>query len=296
MRCVGVPMMTVIAIAALVYLLFLCLIVWVSLHPKRLPFFISPGLLGAPQSEVEFSSRDGVTLRGWWIEAAEPKAVVVLVHGYIMNRSEMTPVAYHLWRLGCSCLVFDLRAHGRSGGSSTGLGWLERADVAAAIAWASARHPDTKVAVIGSSMGGAAAAFALGYGLARPDAVVLDSAYSTLDSAVLGWWRFLGGKTLAWILAPTLLLSAVFVRFRPRDVDVARALSQAPETPVLILHGKRDNLALPSQALRNFEACRRGTLEWFDNCGHSEGRLNQPEKYLAVLQRFLEEHGVVRTS
>lgn len=286
-------MLTWIAIAALAYALLLCLIVWISLHPKRLPFFISPGLLGAPQSEVEFSSRDGVTLRGWWVEAKQPRALIVLVHGYIMNRSEMTPIAYHLWRLGCSCLVFDLRAHGRSGGSSTGLGWLEREDVAAAIAWARARHPGVKVAVIGSSMGAAAAAFALGQRLAEADALVLDSAYSTLDSAVLGWWRFLGGKPLAWFLAPTLLLSAAFVRFRPRDVDVARALSQAQETPILILHGDRDNLSLPSQALRNHAACRQGVLRWFPGCGHSEGRLNQPEEYLSVLQDFLREHGIL---
>jgi len=286
-------MLTGIAIAALAYLFLLCLIVWISLHPKRLPFFISPGLMGAPQSEVEFSSRDGVTLRGWWVEAEQPRALAVLVHGYIMNRSEMTPIAYHLWRLGCSCLVFDLRAHGRSGGSSTGLGWLEREDVAAAIAWARARHPGVKLAVIGSSMGAAAAAFALGQRLAEADALVLDSAYSTLDSAVLGWWRFLGGKPLACFLAPTLLLSAAFVRFRPRDVDVARALSQAQETPVLILHGDRDNLSLPSQALRNHAACRHGVLRWFPGCGHSEGRLNQPEEYLSVLQSFLRENGIL---
>ena len=78
-----------------------------------------------------------------------------------MNKCELTPVAAHLAHLGASCLIFDLRAHGRSGGRKSGFGYPERMDVANAVAYARKRRPDAKIGLIGSSMGSAAIAFAL---------------------------------------------------------------------------------------------------------------------------------------
>jgi uncharacterized protein len=269
------------------YLIILLGISWISLHPFRIPLFVSPGSMGAPQEEVVVES-DGLRLRGWWVEAEGADRVVVLAHGYMMNRAELTPVAQLLWRHGISCLLIDLRAHGKSQGKQSYLGLREATDVREAVRWAKARVPGAKVGVLGSSMGAAAAAIAVGEEPGLIDLLVLDSAYCRLSSAVLGWWRFVGGNLLSIVLSPTVLLAAPMAGFNPFRVDVSRYLARGGAIPVLFLHGDSDNLALPAEAERNKAACTGTTeLVWFPGCGHSEGRWEQFERYNSALLGFL---------
>lgn len=281
-----------IAAAVFLYLALLTLIIRFSLSPKRLPYFISPGMMGLPQRDVELRTQDGVNLRAWWSQHPEPKGVVLLTHGYIMNRSEMSPVGAWFFGRGYSMLALDFRAHGRSGGNRTTLGYIERFDVLAAVEWIRQECPGLPLVVVGSSMGAAAAAMAMGYENAPIDALVLDSAYSRLDYAILGWWRFLGGKTLETMLYPSVWIGGLIMPFKLREADVANALAMRPETPTLILHGDCDDLATPSEAKRNQEAAANGTLVWFDRCGHSEGRMIHPERYFGALGEFLKQHGL----
>ncbi len=310
-------MVWVIVIVA-AYLLILLGIAWISLHPYRIPIFLSPGGLGCSQEDVEFTTSDGITLRGWWVDACktpplqrngtagevserselggganaarpQPSAVAIVSHGYMMNRSELSPLAPLLASRGISSLYYDFRAHGRSGGRKSYLGFKERLDIAAAIALARQRHPGCKIVLIGSSMGAAASALAAGEDPSI-NGLVLDCSYSRLPSAVLGWWRFLGGKVLATILAPTPILCMPMAGFNPYKVDVAESLTRAGDVPVLFFHGDCDTLALPSEAKRNQEACKGPTkIVWMKNCGHAEGRWIHPGLYNSELVAFLEE-------
>lgn len=271
------------------YILVLLGVAWFSLHPIRIPIFISPSFLGSPQEPVQFPSENGPLLKGWWVAADQPRCIAVISHGYMMNRAEMAPVAHKLRSIGVSSLLVDLRAHGWSGGKKSGLGYNERHDVLGAIAFARSRHPGLPIILIGSSMGAAASAFALGD---RPDAaqgLVLDCAYSRLPSAVLGWWRFLGGKVLAFIFAPTTSIAGPLAGFNPYRVDVARHLSRVT-APVLLIHGDKDTLALPAEAERNYAACAgEAELVWMRGCGHAEGRWIRSEEYFEALLRFVEK-------
>ncbi|HRF59758.1 MAG TPA: alpha/beta hydrolase [Fimbriimonadaceae bacterium] len=278
----------------LVYLLLLALIAWKSVTPFRTPKYLSPGQFGISQEGASFHTRDGVELRGWWMPAENARSVAVLCHGYMMNRCELAPLALLLHQRGVSCLVFDFRAHGTSRGKRTGLGWHERWDVEAAVKWVKERCPGLPVVAIGSSMGGAAIAFAAAEDPNLADAFIFDSAYSRLDTASLGWWRFLGGKPLMVALAPTLGFCRALLGFRLRDADVARALPLIAEKPSLILHGDRDSLALPSEAERNLAASgSHAKLVWFEGCDHSQGRFREPDRYNEIVLEFLSDAGIV---
>lgn len=278
---------------AAVYVLGFALFVAVSLRPPRVPVYLSPTSLRMPQEDVTFTTDDGIKLRAWWVDQPDSDAVAILCHGYVMNRCEWLPTALDLHELGLSCLLFDFRAHGGSGGKKTHLAVREWRDVQAAVRYARSRKPGARIVLIGSSMGAAACALALAQDRALADAVVLDSAYSRLDRSMVAWCRLLGGKTLAFLARPFLALSGVFLGRHARTVDVAQALAENGGTPTLILHGDRDRLAAPDEAHRNRAALNgSGELVWFEGCGHSEGRLMQPERYRQVLARFLIEHGM----
>lgn len=275
-----------------IYVAIVFAVAWISVRPIRTPVFIGPGLMGVPQEDTTLVTADGLTLRAWWIPHESPSCVTILLHGYLMSRSEMAPVGAQLYHDGCASLMPDLRAHGRSGGKWCGLGWFERFDVLAAIQGAKARYPGVPIVLIGSSMGAAASAFAAAES-EDVAGVVLDCAYSRLPSAVRGWWRFVGGQGLSVALAPTMWAAWPLVRINPYRIDVAKALGKS-SVPVLLLHGAEDKLALPSEAERNLAATGdRGTLVWLPNSNHAEGRWNYPDLYMGALRDFLRQHGLI---
>jgi pimeloyl-ACP methyl ester carboxylesterase len=249
--------------------------------------------LELPEQTIEFVSK-GTTLRGWWIPAENPKAVAIYAHGYVMNRCELLPEAMYWQKRGVSALLFDHRAHGKSGGSRCGFGLTEAADIIEAVELAKSREPNVPVILVGSSMGSAAIAMAASQVPDIGDGLILDSAYSKLTHATLGWWRFVGGRVLSYVLAPVTVLAIPIARFNPFKVDVARSLEQAGDIPVLLLHGDKDILATPDDAARNLAACKgKAELVWFEGCGHSEGRWLHPVKYRQAIAAFLSRNQIL---
>lgn len=110
-----------------------------------------------PGEALSLTTSDGLRLAGARLEGpAGAFATVVLVHGLV--HSSRTPGIYtfaHLLARHVHVLVPELRGHGASEGLCT-LGREEPLDVAAAVAAATASHPDLPVVTMGVSLGGAA--------------------------------------------------------------------------------------------------------------------------------------------
>jgi len=265
-----------------------------SVRPFRTPAISSPGAMGAPQESVTIPGADGLVLSGWWVEAPNAKGVAILAHGYFMSKGELAPVAYWLWEHGISCLLFDFRAHGKTKGGVCTFGYKERHDMAAAVRYARDRAPGLKAFAVGSSMGSVASAFAWADDPDLLDGLVLDSSYGRLTRAILGWWRFLGGTWLTVVLSPTVLIGGPLAGINPFKVDVAQALVKLQGKPVLLMHGTRDSLAEKSEAERNLSALgSESEAVWFEGCGHSEGRWEQPGLYHSALRSYLGRIGVL---
>jgi len=268
------------------YLLLILAATVFSLKPMRLVQWFGPAMVGLPQEDVVFTTRDGVRLSGWFSDAGGDK-VVVCVHGYVMNRCEFAPYAQLMADEGWSSLFFDLRYHGKSGGKRVGLGIDEQADVEAAIDWVRERIPGARVVLFGSSMGGVSSAHAAA---ARPEAVealMLDGAYGSLDEAIDGWWEFIVFRGASKILLPVKWIGAAVVGIKPKDVVLRDILASFPEKPVLLTYGSRDKLvpAAAVDALR--QASPRFEVVVFDGSEHGQARLDHGPAYRAMLTDFL---------
>lgn len=271
------------------YVLAVFVATYVSLHPPRVPLWISASMLGYPEEKVKLDS-DGTELTGWWSDGGDGSLAVVCCHGYIMNRCELLPMMVTLADLKASWFFFDFRAHGKSQGRTCTMGREEAKDVAAAAQFVRSRRPGAKLVLYGSSMGGAAAAIALGEDPDLADALILDGAYSAMDEAGRGWWNFLGGKWLAFFLAPTVWLGRLMVGFDPAKVVVAEYLTKAAHRPVLFLAGGDDPIVSQGALDRNVKAS--GALTWvevFEGAGHGEARFREPERYRDAIRKFVLE-------
>src|SRR2546423_10827027 len=88
----------------------------------------------AVMTDVPLRTEDGLDLPARWWHAADPRAVVVLVHGFTASKDDpaLAATAERLQDAGYDVVSYDARGHGQSAGLST-LGDLERHDVAAAV-------------------------------------------------------------------------------------------------------------------------------------------------------------------
>ena len=55
---------------------------------ERVPIQNTPSDYGLEYTDISFPSRDGLTLRGWWLDASDDASVIILVHGSTRNRAE----------------------------------------------------------------------------------------------------------------------------------------------------------------------------------------------------------------
>ena len=121
----------------------------------------SPTEFGLAYEDVEFPSRGGdISLKGWLIGEAGEGPAVIVIHGLNTNRAHENGlrIARSLFDGGYTVLLFDLRAHGDSGGERVSGGFHEKDDMLGAYDFLVERGVSPgRVGVLGSSMGAAIA-------------------------------------------------------------------------------------------------------------------------------------------
>jgi len=157
-------------------------VVWLGgllAEPQLQPVGAPPAELGC--AVVAFPSASGSRIRGWLCPAAAHRGSVLLLPGVRANRLSMVERARFLHRAGYTVLLIDFQGTGESPGDHITFGWLESRDARAAVDFLRTARPGEPVAVIGSSLGGAASV------LADPplpiDALVLEAVYPTIERA-----------------------------------------------------------------------------------------------------------------
>jgi pimeloyl-ACP methyl ester carboxylesterase len=128
----------------------------------RMPVFENdPEILGFQFKEVEFPSRDGLRLSGWFIPPGSNSPMrhgvtIILTHGFSGNRLSLTRIARFLVNQGFSVLLYEMRAHGRSQGDLGTWGWLEINDLLGAVDYLQTRSDVdiNRLGALGYSLGG----------------------------------------------------------------------------------------------------------------------------------------------
>jgi alpha-beta hydrolase superfamily lysophospholipase len=111
----------------------------------------------SPPRDVGIASADGTPLRGWYWTRTEPRAVLVISHGFGEHGGCYRHVAEALGpALDLEVLAVDQRGHGRSPGRRGVVRRYEDliADVQAALDWSAHERPGLPLYVLGHSNGG----------------------------------------------------------------------------------------------------------------------------------------------
>lgn len=258
-------------------------------QPVRIPVD-RPPLVHAAYEDIAFTS-DGLRLRGWLFPGHSDGAVIV-IHGRGANRTEWQGrserIADFLLADGYSVLLFDLRGHGESDGDRFSLGYYERDDVAAAIAFLGQRgFAEQRIALIGISMG---AASALGVLTIDPNVgpIVIDSSFT--DVAVVLAEDLPSETGMPSALVPGILLVERIAfgvdTAAVRPIDIVR---MHPERAFLFIHCDRDETIAVhhGRELRAASANLASELWIASGCLHPRASDDHPDEYREHVLAFL---------
>ena len=249
------------------------------IHPKRRPQDLTPRDFDLDNyKKVEFKSKDGTLLKGWLIEAEEPRGLVILSHGYSFDKQSMLPGAKELVKNNYSCLLFDYRAHGESKGDKTTIGILEQDDLIAASDFA--RNFSDKLYIIGVSMGAATAIMAAPK-ISGLKAIVADSSFQKLKDIIYRKSPILTG------------LIVHFMKIHGVDVEKSEPINCADKlnVPVLFIHGDKDDLVPFEDSEKLFEKAKDPKELWIVKGGiHGRSYFVDRKEYSKKVIDFLNKH------
>jgi pimeloyl-ACP methyl ester carboxylesterase len=200
-----------------------------------------------------------------WQWGANDAPAVMLAHGWGGNAAQLRAFVYPLLSAGYRVIAYDQPAHGVSGGKLTGL--PDFADVFSELAW---HHGGVK-AVIGHSLGAAAAALAHARGLPL-ESIVLVSPPADL----VGYSR----RFARWYWIPEAIRGSMQAAIEERygiawaELEVAH-LAPRLAARALVIHDRDDRIVPWTQGARVAGLWRDARLLSTDGLGHGRILVNE---------------------
>jgi uncharacterized protein len=243
-----------------------------------------------PVQSVEFPSRDGTRLAGWFVPGRSAAATVVLLDGYGVARSSMLPHAAYLNAAGYNVLLFDFRASGESAGSAVTVGALEQEDALGALDYLAARGDIDmrRVGMLGVSMGAAVAIMTAAQD-ERVAAVVAEAPFEDVPSIIRTEYQH-SVHLPSFPFAPiTIAIVELRLGIRVGDISPLRAVAKLTGRPLLLIADAADQQIPPSQQQALFEAAGAPRQLWtVPGASHAHGHTIASEEYERRVLAFWE--------
>ena len=242
--------------------------------------------------EVRTKSFDGTLLRGKWVPAKNPRATIILFHGYHTNYIHDFSGIFGLYHsLGLNLLLVRQRAHGESGGKYITFGVRERKDVLSWVEFHNRTHGMDNVFLGGMSMGASTLLFAAGEDL-PPNVRGI-----TADCGFSSPYEILGHIIRRdFHLPPKLVLPLMDVWARALggfsfyECNSRQTLART-KIPVLFIHGTGDTFVPCSMSQAGYDACAsHREIHLIEGAEHGRSYLFDPERLTKALTDFFDRN------
>lgn len=252
------------------------------LHPDRQT--ASGELLQAGRidfREIELITEDEVKLSAWYTPS-QNGAVILVAHGYGDKRAEDFHALFASH--GYGVVAWDFRAHGKSGGNFSSLGYYEVLDVKAALDFALAQPGVEHVGAWGGSMGAVTMIRATAQ-YPEIEALVADSPFATL-------------KDEMDLIVPFPVMRALMGFFVRKEtglsLDLVRPvddIAHISPRPVFIIQGMGDRSVPLDSAQRLYDAAGDPRQLWLeDNVPHLNMYAYYKTEYIERVVGFYDEY------
>lgn len=280
----------------LILLLFFLFSFYVSLvmtSPLALHIDASPKVISNRFEEIQFTTNDKLTLRGWFFPSTEQKAII-MVHGLLTNRVNGEYfgqiIAKELVDQGFSVLVYDTRAHGKSEGNRVAFGAKEGNDIVAAVDFLKGKgFKPNQIGIIADSTGAVSTLMVIDQ-LRDIGAIVADTPaadFSKIISARL--WK---EKHIPTFFHPVIFFfNKIFFGVDINSIKPIEKVRNSTETKILYLHAAKDE-TIPLQNSQDLVKIgnRDSRLVVFPQGLHIETFKSDPQLYRNEVYPYLKEN------
>ena len=241
-----------------------------------------------PYQTVHLVTKDSLSLEAWYIPVDSSRGTVILFHGLGGNKSNVLKQAYEFRFLGFNVMLVDLRAHGRSDGNITTMGFRESEDVKLAYDYILKRG-EKNIILYGISLGSVVIAKAVYDYNISPSRVILEIPFSNLKRLVGVRGRMIGFPEGPFGAFVTFWASVEqgFNGFRQNTYKYVQKIN----CPVLIQCGAIDIFASPAERdaiFRNIPATEK-KLVIFENAVHQPLLTADPLKWKQEIAEFVSK-------
>ena len=242
-----------------------------STFPVR-ELFADPAAIGLAFDDVTFAAADGVSLHGWFVPG-RTDVTLLWCHGNggnISHRLENLLLVHN--ELGLNVFLFDYRGYGRSDGKPSEQGTY--LDAEAALRYLDSRNDvfSERIIYFGSSLGGGVAVeLAV---RSRPYGLILESAFPSIPY-------------MARLSFPFLPMHLFLQARYDSEAKIGKV-----DTPLLILHGDRDDL-VPIEAGRILFNAAKDPKDFHTivGAGHNDTYLVGGKAYWDAMSSFIDRLG-----
>ena len=252
---------------------------------------VTPGNFDISFEEIEFPTKNNRKLYGWWIpaitECKENSPTIVLIHGWNRNLERFVPYIKHLQDRAYNLLAFDSRNHGSSDpdGYSSLLKFAE--DIFASIDYLEQQScvDNTKIGVIGLSIGGAASVYASAHDK-RIKKVIAVGAFANPEDIMASEFKKRNVPyPLVW-----LFLKYVQFRIKVSFKQIAPVNNiMKSEAEILLVHGTNDETVPYNEAEKLLSAANKEKVHLLTLPGSGHSNCHEHPDFWKKVENFLND-------
>lgn len=240
-------------------------------------------------TRLEIITKDSINLIGYFIKSKKNivKGTVIILHGIGDSKESQLGMAEFLSNNGYNSIIFDLRAHGESGGKYCTYGYYEKQDVSRIIDYAVNEIPNLKeIGIMGTSLGGAIAIQSMAFDK-RIKCGVVVSTFSSLNQISYDYMKRMLYVPFKFVSDLALDEASKIAKFPANKInpkDYAKDITQ----PILVMHGNIDDRINIKYGKEIFNNIKSANKEFYEIKNASHININQAggNKYREEILNF----------
>ncbi|MGB1039804.1 MAG: alpha/beta hydrolase [Flavobacteriales bacterium] len=245
--------------------------------------------------KIDLTVEDSISLDSYLVLPKEDsvKGIIIMVHGIGSCKEPYSNLSEKLAELKIGTLLFDLRAHGKSGGEYCTYGAKEKQDIKEIVSFLKNKYPNTPVGIWGASLGGAIAIQALELDK-RIEFGLIECTFTELDQIVYDYQkRILFGIGFRFMTDRALKKAGEIANFNPEEVKPINSVKNITQ-PVLIAHGDKDENISYEYGEMLFDSLKSSYKVFVPVAGaghnylHKIGGIDYEEEVLRFIEEELE--------